>query len=72
MNDQETNTKSATNNVYGVIAHVPIPFHLPNDNGCQMGLNCPIQSGDLLSESVTLPIKSEYPQVCESLLNLAS
>jgi len=57
------NTKTLTNHVYGVIAHIPVPFHLPNDDGCQLGLTCPIKSGDLLSESVTLPILTQYPKV---------
>lgn len=51
------------NHVYGVIAKVPVPFPLPNDNGCSMGINCPVKNGDNLKESVTLPVLNEYPKV---------
>lgn len=57
------NSKTIVNHVYGVIAHVPIPFHLPNDNGCELGLTCPIKSGDTLTEAVTLPILDQYPKI---------
>ena len=59
----ETSSKSATNKVYGIIAHIPVPFNLPNNDGCTLGLTCPINDGDNLQESVTLPILDEYPQV---------
>lgn len=58
-----TNSKTLVNRVYGLIAHVPIPFHLPNDNGCELGIKCPIKSGDNLKESVTMPILNEYPRI---------
>lgn len=58
-----TDSKTLVNHVYGVIAHVPIPFHLPNDNGCTLGLKCPIKSGDTLTEAVTLPILNQYPKI---------
>lgn len=58
-----TDTISLVNHVYGIIAHVPVPFHLPNDNACELGISCPIKSGDSLSESVTLPILNQYPKI---------
>ena len=53
------------NKVYGIIAKVPIPFHLPSDDGCQLGITCPFKAGSSLQESVTLPILSEYPKVLD-------
>ena len=61
--DSKVNSKSVSNLVYGVIAKIPVPFHLPNADGCSMGISCPVKSGDSLSESVTLPILSEYPKL---------
>ena len=60
-------TKTVQNSVYGVIAHVPIPFHLPNSDGCSLGITCPVHNGTTLSESVTMPVKNEYPKVNKSL-----
>lgn len=57
------NTKKVQNHVYGVIAKVPVPFPLPNDDGCSMGISCPVNNGDSLTESVTLPILNEYPKL---------
>lgn len=59
----EVDSKAATNKVYGIIAKVPVPFHLPNNDGCTLGINCPFKSGLTLTESVTLPVLSEYPKV---------
>lgn len=59
----EVDSKVAQNKVYGVIAKLPVPFHLPNDDGCQLGLTCPFTAGSELQESVTLPILAEYPKV---------
>jgi hypothetical protein len=56
-------SKAALNHVYGVIAKIPIPFHLPVDDGCSLGVKCPIKNGSSLTESVTLPVLSEYPSV---------
>ncbi len=59
----ETDSKSVQNSVYGIIAKIPVPFRLPNSDGCVLGVNCPVKNGDSLSESVTLPILNEYPKV---------
>jgi Niemann-Pick C2 protein len=56
-------SKSLNNQVYGVIAHIPVPFHLPEADGCKLGAACPIKNGDTITESVTLPILAEYPKV---------
>lgn len=49
--------------VHGVIAGVPIPFAIPNDDGCKSGIQCPIQKQKTYSYVNQLPVKSEYPSV---------
>jgi hypothetical protein len=59
----EVDSKVLNNQVFGVIAKIPVPFHLPESNGCNLGASCPVKAGDNVTESVTLPILSEYPKV---------
>ncbi|CAF1142595.1 unnamed protein product [Brachionus calyciflorus] len=54
----KVDTKSVVNKVFGIIAKVPVPFPLPNDNGCTLGIDCPVKSGDSLKESVLLHYQS--------------
>jgi hypothetical protein len=61
--ESNVDTDVVTNHVYGVIAKIPIPFNLPNENGCSLGVTCPVKKGDLLEEKVTLPILEQYPKV---------
>lgn len=63
FNLTEVDSNTAVNKVYGIIAKLPVPFHLPNDNGCTLGLSCPFKAGSTNSESVTLPVLAEYPKV---------
>lgn len=56
-------SKSVENSVYGVISHIPVPFHLPNSDGCTLGIKCPLTNGTTVTESVTMPVKNEYPKV---------
>lgn len=56
-------TRSVSNSVYGVISKIPVPFHLPNNDGCSLGVSCPVSPGSTLTESVTMPVKNEYPAV---------
>jgi hypothetical protein len=60
---KEVDSKSAQNKVFGIIVKIPVPFHLPNDDGCTLGISCPIKAGSTIQESVTLPILAEYPKV---------
>lgn len=49
--------------VHGVIAGVPIPFHISNSDGCTSGINCPIHPKDQYKYTATLPVRVEYPAV---------
>lgn len=60
---KEVDTAKVVNHVYGIVAKIPVPFPLPNDNGCSLGINCPVKNGDSVKESVTLPVLQEYPKI---------
>uniref|UniRef100_A0A0A9X506 MD-2-related lipid-recognition domain-containing protein n=1 Tax=Lygus hesperus TaxID=30085 RepID=A0A0A9X506_LYGHE len=51
--------------VHGHIV-VPIPFILPNPNGCvDSGLTCPLTNGTQHTYTLSLPIKTMYPKVSD-------
>ncbi|KAM4690837.1 NPC intracellular cholesterol transporter 2 [Rhinophrynus dorsalis] len=52
---------SATALVYGILAHVPVPFPISEPDGCKSGIACPIKSGQTYTYLTKLPIKQEYP-----------
>uniref|UniRef100_A0A8C6WL52 NPC intracellular cholesterol transporter 2 n=1 Tax=Neogobius melanostomus TaxID=47308 RepID=A0A8C6WL52_9GOBI len=54
-------TQKSTAVVHGVIAGVPIPFQIPQSDGCKSGINCPIHKESSYHYVATLPVKSEYP-----------
>ncbi|MBN3299267.1 NPC intracellular cholesterol transporter 2 [Amia ocellicauda] len=49
--------------VHGVIAGVPVPYPIPNDDGCKSGIVCPIQKQKTYSYVNQLPVKTEYPSI---------
>ncbi|XP_039992241.1 NPC intracellular cholesterol transporter 2-like [Xiphias gladius] len=49
--------------VHGIIAGVSIPFPIPKEDGCQSGIQCPIQKQQTYHYQNTLPVKSEYPAI---------
>ncbi|RNA35195.1 epididymal secretory E1 [Brachionus plicatilis] len=59
----KVDTTKVVNHVYGIVAKIPVPFPLPNGDGCTLGINCPVKSGDSVKESVTLPVLQEYPKI---------
>jgi len=57
-------TKTAHAQVYGIVAGIPVPFSLPNADGCKdSGITCPIQQGQTYVYSATLPVSKLYPSV---------
>ncbi|XP_068110629.1 NPC intracellular cholesterol transporter 2 [Hyperolius riggenbachi] len=56
-------TPKCTAVVYGVVAGVPIPFPLPESDGCKSGLSCPLQEGTTYTYLSKMPIKPEYPKL---------
>jgi len=50
--------------VHGVVMDVPVPFALPNDDGCvDSGLTCPLKSGGTYSYQTSLPVLKKYPRL---------
>ncbi|KAJ8290471.1 hypothetical protein GJAV_G00013270 [Gymnothorax javanicus] len=59
--DDESQTSKAV--VHGVIAGVPVPFSIPNDDGCKSGVACPIKKEMTYSYVNQLPVKTAYPSI---------
>lgn len=59
----EAESKTSKAIVHGVIAGVPVPYPIPNEDGCKSGIKCPIQKQSSYSYINELPVKSEYPSV---------
>ncbi|KAM9777268.1 NPC intracellular cholesterol transporter 2-like [Neosynchiropus ocellatus] len=49
--------------VHGIIAGLPVPFPIPIEDGCESGIQCPIQKQANYHYITTLPVKSEYPSM---------
>uniref|UniRef100_A0AAQ6A5Q5 NPC intracellular cholesterol transporter 2 n=1 Tax=Amphiprion ocellaris TaxID=80972 RepID=A0AAQ6A5Q5_AMPOC len=61
FNSVESHTATAV--VHGIIAGVPVPFAIPNADGCKSGIQCPIQKQQIYHYETELPVKSEYPSI---------
>jgi len=49
--------------VHGVIATVPLPFPIPNPDGCKSGVTCPVKNGASYIYSNSLNVRKSYPPV---------
>ncbi|XP_059229732.1 NPC intracellular cholesterol transporter 2 [Mustela nigripes] len=49
--------------VHGIVLGVPVPFPIPEPDGCKSGINCPIQKDKTYSYLNKLPVKNEYPSI---------
>ena len=47
----------------GIIAGVPVPFPIPVSDGCKLGLNCPVNNGDVNVAKISLQVLSSYPSI---------
>lgn len=54
--------------VHGIIAGVPVPYAIDNDNGCDSGISCPIKTKQQYSYVTRLPVKQVYPSVSSLLV----
>ena len=52
-----------TNKLYGIIAGVPVPFPLPDDDACKLGVTCPVPAKKMVQEKVIIPVQKSYPIV---------
>lgn len=57
----ESKTSKAV--VHGVIAGLPVPFPIPDDDGCTSGIQCPIESQKSYTYVNQLPVKTVYPSI---------
>ena len=50
--------------VHGVVAGVPVPFPVPNPDGCKnCGLTCPLAANKEVSFAASIPVLKSYPEV---------
>lgn len=49
--------------VHGIVLGVPVPFPIPESDGCKSGISCPIQKDKTYSYMNKLPVKNEYPSI---------
>ncbi|XP_069807010.1 NPC intracellular cholesterol transporter 2 [Dendropsophus ebraccatus] len=56
-------TPSCSAVVYGLIRDLPVPFPLPESDGCKSGISCPLQSGTTYTYLTKMYIKPLYPKM---------
>ncbi|XP_043930561.1 NPC intracellular cholesterol transporter 2 [Protopterus annectens] len=49
--------------VHGIIGGLPIPFPIPEPDGCKSGISCPVKSGNNYNYLTKMVVKSEYPSL---------
>lgn len=58
-----TESENSTALVHGILMGVPVPFPIPEPDGCKSGITCPIQKDKTYSYLNKLPVKTEYPSI---------
>ncbi|KAK7071845.1 Phosphatidylglycerol/phosphatidylinositol transfer protein [Halocaridina rubra] len=59
-----TASNKVTAQVNGILANIiPVPFQLPNADGCSSGLHCPLTPGTPQTYINELPVSSFYPSI---------
>ncbi|XP_020388862.1 NPC intracellular cholesterol transporter 2-like [Rhincodon typus] len=58
-----TSSSTSKADVHGILSGIPVPFHIPNSDGCKSGIKCPIQKNGRYSYVTSLPVKDIYPTV---------
>lgn len=61
--DIAVESKESKAYVHGIIAGVPVPFPIPDSDGCKSGIQCPIHTQQTYHYANTLAVKKEYPSV---------
>ncbi|XP_026741607.1 ecdysteroid-regulated 16 kDa protein-like [Trichoplusia ni] len=50
--------------VHGVVMNLPIPFPIPQPDACkEAGLTCPLQPGQPVKFTTSMPVLKSYPKV---------
>ncbi|XP_004681753.1 PREDICTED: epididymal secretory protein E1 [Condylura cristata] len=58
-----TQSQTSVAVVHGIVLGVPVPYAIPESDGCKCGINCPIQKDKTYSYVNKLPVKSDYPSI---------
>ncbi|XP_016129931.1 epididymal secretory protein E1-like [Sinocyclocheilus grahami] len=56
-------SQTSTAVVHGVVAGIPVPFPIPQSDGCKSGIQCPIEPQKAYTYVNQLPVKNEYPAI---------
>ncbi|XP_067848102.1 NPC intracellular cholesterol transporter 2-like [Heptranchias perlo] len=59
----KTSSQTSTAAVHGILGGIPVPFNIPNADGCKCGIQCPIRNNQIHHYINSLPVKSEYPSI---------
>ncbi|XP_068211105.1 NPC intracellular cholesterol transporter 2 homolog a-like [Palaemon carinicauda] len=55
---------AVTARVTGIVSFIPIPFNLPNSNGCvNSGMQCPLSPNVSQTYTASLPVLKSYPAI---------
>ena len=54
--------------VHGIVMGIPVPFPIPESDGCKSGIRCPIEKDKTYNYVNKLPVKSEYPSVSDIMV----
>ncbi|XP_073442941.1 NPC intracellular cholesterol transporter 2 isoform X1 [Dendrobates tinctorius] len=61
ISDEVTPSCSAI--VHGIIEGLPVPFPLPESDGCKSGIACPLKNGATYTYLTKMDIKPMYPKM---------
>merc|ERR1711860_12912 len=56
-------TNKVTASVHGILGPVPVPFPIPQSDGCKSGVACPTTAGTEYSYSAQIAVQKMYPKV---------
>ncbi|XP_067894768.1 NPC intracellular cholesterol transporter 2-like [Heterodontus francisci] len=59
----KTSSQTSMAAVHGILGGIPIPFIIPNADGCKSGIRCPIRNNQNYHYINSLPVKNEYPSI---------
>jgi hypothetical protein len=49
--------------VHGIVGSIPIPFHIPQGNACNSGVQCPIEPSTSYNYVAQIPVLKTYPRL---------
>lgn len=64
----DTQSQGSKAVVHGIVMGIPVPFPIPESDGCKSGITCPIEKNKTYNYVNKLPVKSEYPSVSDTVV----